>query len=266
MSINQRNFIYRVITGVALQKRNRVIQFVILERELQPEAEVNSVRYGPNQWQASTFDFLNSSDSKEGVDYHTLTWENRSINLDTIALPAHQVLTGVRFMLHDGRLAVQIRATDIDFNSGKLIHLEQSEWINSVDSKQRSKIEIRGGNVPTRTLSVHNPVDSANKFVEFEPSSVQKDVAQVTVPYIESVLLEASDPQPLSGLGLYYKGDAEYSGFIAVKLIAYELQPNIFPSAPHAVYHLKANASDINALPTNLNLNSGDLKTKSPKP
>lgn len=251
---------------MALQKRNRVIQFVIAERELQPEAEVDNVRYGPNQWLASKFDFLNASDSQEAIDYHTLTWQHRSINLDTVVLPAHQVMTGVRFILLDGRLAVQIRATDIDFVSGKLIKLEQSEWINHVNSGERTKIEIRGGDVPTRSQNVHHPVDSVNRFVEFQPTSMQKDIAQVTVPYIESVLLEASDPQPLSGLGLYYKDDAEHSGFIAVKLIAYELQPSIGAPAPHAVYHLKQNASDTNALPTNLNLNSGDLKAQPAKP
>lgn len=260
---NGTNYVHRVITGVALQKRNRVIQFVILERTLQPNFEVEPMRYGPGQWRASTFNFLNSTESKDGIDYHTLTWQQRSLNLDTIILPPHQVLTGVRFILLDGNLALQIRGTDIDFSIGKLTNLENSEWVNGAATEERTRIEVKDGDVPSRSKDVHTPVDSRNKYIDFRSTSIQKDLAQVTVPYIESVMLEASDPQPLAGLGLYYKSDVEYSGFIAVKLIAYELQSSIEPPATHAVYHSKENTTTINALPTNLNLNSGDLKAKS---
>lgn len=246
-----------MITGVALRKHNRVIQFSVIERDILPDAEVDPVvRYGPNAWKISDFDYLKSSESKEGVDYHTLTWDNRSMNLDTIVLPSNQVLTGVRFILIDGRLALQIRGTDIDFNTWKLMNLEQSVWINNAANlEERKKIEVLGRDVPTRSINLHNPVNSVNKFIEFEPSDVRRDLAQVSVPYIESVLLEASDPQALAGLGLFYKTDQQYSGFIAIKLIAYDLQPTIEPPNPHAVYHLKTGAVE-SALPTNLNLST----------
>lgn len=242
---------------MALRKHNRVIQFSIIERDILPDAEVDPVvRYGPNAWRISDFDFLNSNESEEGVDFHQLTWDNRSMNLDTIVLPSKQVLTGVRFILLDGRLTLQVRGTDVDYNTGKLVNLEQSVWINNAaDSEGRKKIEVLGRDVPTRSINLHSPIDSINKFVVFESSDVRRDLAQVTVPYIESVLLEASDPQALSGVGLFYKSDQHFSGFIAIKLIAYDLQPTIEPPNPHAVYHLKTGAVE-SVLPTNLNLST----------
>lgn len=37
---------------------------------------------------------LNDPNIKDGIDYHTLTYKNRSINFDTIILPQGHVVTG----------------------------------------------------------------------------------------------------------------------------------------------------------------------------
>lgn len=242
-----------------MQKRNQVIQFAVMERQLLPELEVDAVRYGPKAWKISNFDYLNAAESHESVDYHTLTWDNRSINLDTLTLPTNQLLTGVRFILNKGRLALQIRGTDVDYDTGKLINLEKSVWINNGD-EERTKITIEGGDVPSRSPNLATPIDSIGKYVEFQPSNIDKDIGQVTVPYIESILLEASDPRPLSGVGFYYKHDPEYSGFIAVKLIAFDLQPTVQPPQTHAKHHA-TNNEDPSALPTNLNISNGKEKS-----
>lgn len=216
-----------MITGVALKKINRVIQFVISERKLLPEAEVDDARRSPDTWKGVDVDFLNSTESVDGVDYHTLTWENRSINLDTIVLPSTHVLTGIRFKISGGRLALEIRATGINYKTGNLIDLEKSSWISNVGPKERTKIIIDRPDVPTRSAKIQIPIESDGTYLDFESSDIQKDIAQVTIPYIETVLLEASEPRPLAGAGLYYKGDPGFGGFVAVKLIAYDLKPTI---------------------------------------
>lgn len=61
-----------------------------------------------------------SSNFKEGIDYHKLTYEHRSINLDTVTAPQGKTVTGVRFHKRDDKtLELQIRATDFDFETGK---------------------------------------------------------------------------------------------------------------------------------------------------
>lgn len=213
----------RVITGVSLQKQNRVIQFVISERQLMPNAEVESLPRRKDYWKGETFEFLNTSNNQQGVDYHTLTWEQRAINLDTIKLPENKVVTGVRFRVHNGKLILEVRATEFNYNSGRLENLRDSEWVSNLSEEyKKTKLVIQEPDAPTRTTSIQERVDSENKFVEFEPSDIRKDLAQVTVPYIETVYLEATEPRPLSGLGLYYKGQYGYGGFIAVKLLVFD--------------------------------------------
>lgn len=225
-------FHFRVITGVSLQKKNRVIQFVISERNLYPNAQVDATPRRPDYWKSDTFEFLNGSASKEGIDYHTLTWEHRSINLDTIKLPADQVVTGVRFRLLEGKLILEVRATTFNYHSGRLEKLEESEWLNNLNEEyKKTKIVIEEPDSPTRTTNIQERIDSENKFVEFQPSDIKKDLAQVTVPYIETVYLEATEPRPLSGLGLYYKGEYGFGGFVALKLRAYDFGPTVKPTS-----------------------------------
>lgn len=212
--------IYRIVTGIALRKINRVIQFTISERELFAFGKVNDTLRRTQIWKNNSIEFL--TNGKNGIDYFTLSREHRSINLDTIVLPLDKVVTGVRFQAHENRLYLEIRATDFDYDSGKLKNPEQSAWINNLSSENRQQINIDDPDSPTRTANLQERFDSNNKYIEFRPTDIKKDLAQLTVPYIESVALEASEPKPLSGVGLYYKGENGFGGFIAVELVAHD--------------------------------------------
>lgn len=212
--------IYRIVTGIALRKINRVIQFTISERELFAFGKVNDTLRRTQIWKNNSIEFL--TNGKNGIDYFTLSREHRSINLDTIVLPLDKVVTGVRFQAHENRLYLEIRATDFDYDSGKLKNPEQSAWTNNLSSENRQQINIDDPDSPTRTANIQERFDSNNKYIEFRPTDIKKDLAQLTVPYIESVALEASEPKPLSGVGLYYKGENGFGGFIAVELVAHD--------------------------------------------
>lgn len=212
--------IYRIVTGIALRKINRVIQFTISERELFAFGKVNDTLRRTQIWKNNSIEFL--TNGKNEIDYFTLSREHRSINLDTIVLPLDKVVTGVRFQAHENRLYLEIRATDFDYDSGKLKNPEQSAWINNLSSENRQQINIDDPDSPTRTANIQERFDSNNKYIEFRPTDIKKDLAQLTVPYIESVALEASEPKPLSGVGLYYKGEHGFGGFIEVELVAHD--------------------------------------------
>lgn len=212
--------ICRIVTGIAIRKINRVIQFTISERELFAFGKVNDTLQRTQIWKNNSMNFLN--DGKNGHDYFTLTRESRSINLDTVRCPLDKVVTGVRFQIENNRLHLEIRATDFDYESGMLKNLEQSEWINNLNNENRDEIHIDAPDSPIRTNNIQQRIDSNNKFIQFRSTDIKKDLAQLTVPYFESVPLEANEPRPLSGVGLYYKGEDSFGGFVAVKLISYD--------------------------------------------
>lgn len=194
----------RIITGIAIKKIDRVIQLMISERVLYAFGKVNDTLRRTQIWKNNNIAFL--KDGEKNIDYFTLTREHRTINLDTLVVPLGKVVTGIRFQAHENRLHLEIRATDFDYETGQLKNLEQSAWINNLHTEQRAQINILDPDSPTRTTKIQEPVDSHNKFIEFRPTDIKKDLAQLTVPYFESVPLEASEPKPLSGVGLYYKG------------------------------------------------------------
>lgn len=185
---------------------------MISERELFAFGTVNDTLRRTQIWKNNNIDFL--MNGEQNLDYFTLTREHRAINLDTIVLPLDKVVTGVRFKVHANRLHLEIMATPFDYVMGKLKNVDQSTWLNNnLDAEERTQINILDPDSPTRTTKIQEPFDSINKFVEFRPTDIKKDLAQLTVPFFESVPLEASEPKPLSGVGLYYKGN----GFSLVK-------------------------------------------------
>lgn len=119
------------MTGVAITKRNRLIQFTIAESTLLPYGHLNTtivnddddhnVNANANNRYVNHEEFtIDAAGIKDGVDYHTLTYDNRAINLDSVLVPDGKVVTGVRFhVLDDKTLSIQIRATDFDYELGK---------------------------------------------------------------------------------------------------------------------------------------------------
>lgn len=116
----------RIVTGVQISKRNRMIQFLIAESKLLPYGKLNTTithetgEVNANNRYVGHPEFsIDSKGVQSGIDFHTLTYEKRSINLDTVLAPAGKLVTGVRFhALDDGTLTIQIRCTDFDYEAG----------------------------------------------------------------------------------------------------------------------------------------------------
>lgn len=118
-----------IVTGVSITKRNRMIQFIIAESTLQPYGQIDTaIKTAEGETSGLTNDRyvsheefeLNDVGIKDGIDYHTLTYENRKVNLDTVTAPPGKLLTGIRFhVANDGRLTIQIRVTDFNYVTGE---------------------------------------------------------------------------------------------------------------------------------------------------
>lgn len=110
----------------------------------------------------------------EGVDYHTLTQENRSINLDTVCVPNGYVVTGVRFGLVNGHIALQVRGTEFDYISGQL-NKDKSMWFS--DPNSGSEELILGKVSPRAEINEKVVVnDRPNLFVKFGPTDFWSDI------------------------------------------------------------------------------------------
>lgn len=179
-------------------------------------------------WNAFTeVEKFQQDEQVSGVDYHTLTHQNRAMNLDTVIAPVGTLVTGVRFKVIDGVLNIEIRATKFEFSTGKL--LNDHKWIRNENANEhRTPINLKKSDIPARATDFSIQNNELNKFVQFQPSGIDEDVAQTTIPFIDSQIVESFDRQaPLSGVGIYFKGTRGFGGFIAPKVITYDMAPHI---------------------------------------
>lgn len=162
----------------------------------------------------------------DGRDYFTLTYENRTINLDDVVAPEGKVVTGVRFAHRNGHVLLEIRATDVDFAAGLLTNLEQSAWISN-ENGGKHEIEILNRTNPFEVFNreklyiLHDLKDS---YVQFGPTDFQNDLGQTTIPLIDADSISSKSPTALSGIGLSYGNDQRRTtgGTIVPKLIVYK--------------------------------------------
>lgn len=87
--------------------------------------------------------------------------------------------------------------------------------------------------MPTKSSTPSEPDMSSNKFLKFTHSSIEKDVAQTTLPFIDIQPVAPSPGTPLSGVGIYFKGIKNHAGFIGANVLTYNLTEhvdiNLFP-------------------------------------
>lgn len=162
----------------------------------------------------------------EGVDYFKLSWQSRSVNLDTITVPPGYVVTGVRFTIVKEHLNFEIRSTQFNFNTGRLYG--RSEWISYKTDKRSVLLLDRPA--PSRPINQFETKRSVpdlrpNKFIKFRPSDPEKDAGQTTVPFIDDQMVRPKELTLLSGVGIYYKGLPGFGGFIAPKILVYDMSP-----------------------------------------
>lgn len=209
----------RIVTGISLTKRNGVVQFAIAERQLNAFGHVDSahIEYA---WKLGDHFVPNDNSSRDGTDYHTLTWEHRALNLDTVIGPKGSVVTGVRLRRNSkGHLLLEVRFTEFNETSGKLMNLDGSFWLSNADGGKH-RINTDNLDIPTRSNKPSIPNIKENSYVRFGPTHKKVDLSQRTVPFIDGLKVEPKMPAPLSGIGLFYKSQSGgFGGFVAPKIV-----------------------------------------------
>lgn len=187
-----------------------------IERSLLPNTLLDS----STKHEITNYNFtLTDPQIQNGFDYFTMTYDNRTLNLDTIVAPRDQIVTGVRFRHQSGSVHLEVRFTYFDEDTGKLDLTTASEW-KSNSNMQRNLIQSEHADVPTRSNVQSKAMGSFDTdAIKFVPTSWVRDVAQSTVPFIDSNLIESPELVALSGVGLFYKFQPGYGGYVAPRLI-----------------------------------------------
>ncbi|XP_026327753.1 uncharacterized protein LOC113236030 isoform X2 [Hyposmocoma kahamanoa] len=227
----------KVVTGIRLVKMGRVFHLQISEGTLKERGHVTPGRWVPVQ----KFD-PNDKDIKQDVDYHTLTYEKRAIDLDELDSPTGSIMTGVRLRMLGPHLHFEIRSTPFNYTTGRLA-ADRSVWISNDNTdgapeKPRKKLELYKPDIPTRYRSVSLPVDSNHdQYLEFTHSDFEADAAQSTVPFID---IQPVQPMKgaslLSGAGIIHRGVTGSGGFVAVKVLTYDYSRHVRADPPPTTF------------------------------
>ncbi|KAA0191859.1 hypothetical protein HAZT_HAZT010456, partial [Hyalella azteca] len=207
-----------VLTGVKFTKHQRMIMMQVEQGRALPQGQVEP---SSRQWiplPDETLRFL-----VEGIHYHTLTYEARTMDLDDLTAPADHVITGTRFHVVDSSLKLQIRVTPINFMDGSL-RPEDSFWANShSEETTRKKLILHKPDDPTKLQIPSRVVSHGGNYVEFQATDLESDVSQMTVPYFDTQPVSTSPPTWISGVSLYYRGRDLSGGFIGLQIQTYNV-------------------------------------------
>ncbi|KQS30547.1 uncharacterized protein LOC6551613 isoform X2 [Drosophila erecta] len=220
----------RVVTGLRFVKQNRIFHLQIQEGELLPRGTVNQSTL---EWKPVEKYNVFDRHVKNGVDYHKLSYENRTIDLDDVDTEDNSfVVTGVRFRVIGTHLNLEAYYSEFDFRTGQLIQPEGNSYWKSNDNTdvsgtRRQKLNLNNADVSTRTIAPSIPLSRHNQYIDFTNTGMDKDAAQSTVPFIDIQDVISNPPVPLAGIGIYYKGRNSYGGFLGPKIITYDFTPHV---------------------------------------
>lgn len=206
-----------VVTGIRFLKKGGIIHIFISERELGPYGRItepSTTTTEATTWKSDYNFLVDDSGVSSGRDYHTLTHENRAIDLDIIRAPIDEgimdkgafsismdfdsidiylivferiifvVVTGARFRFADGRLRFEIRTTKFDYKTGYLNReYTRSVWRGNnhyMEKDEKEKINIENSDVPTLSPQKSRRYRGDNQYIEFTPTDVHLDMAQTT--------------------------------------------------------------------------------------
>ncbi|XP_018361103.1 PREDICTED: uncharacterized protein LOC108759910 isoform X1 [Trachymyrmex cornetzi] len=221
----------KVITGIRLRKINQIIHIQIQEGQLLPRGGID---VSTIEWQPVDVFSIMDSHIRSGVDYHTIVWEKRALDLDNLLAKPDHLLTGVRFRMVGSRLNLEIMITPFNFTSGSLIQPEEKSFWHSNDVTDRTELKYTDPDIPIHSFVPNEPDTEENQYLNFAPSDRRKDAAQSTIPFLDVQPVIPNPPVPLAGAGIFHKGRKGSGGFVALKLTTYDFAPHLQADLPPA--------------------------------
>lgn len=214
-----------VVTGIRLVKNARMVHLQIQQARLAPRGRVDPRTV---EWRPVEPLHIDKFHIKEGRDYHTMSYEKRELDLDDVIVPTSHIVTGVKWRMVGAHLNLEVLAAPVNWTAGHLIRpQEKSFWVSSDLTLARQKVVIIDPDLPTRQTQPSQVDSHSDMYVEFTNSDMEKDAGQSTVPYLDTQIVSNEPPAPLSGVGLYHKGQRGYGGYVGPKVITYDYVPHM---------------------------------------
>lgn len=69
--------------------------------------------------------------------------------------------------------------------------------------------------------------NSNNHYIEFKPTSFEKDAGQTMIPYLDIQPVFTTPARPMGGVGIYHKTMTGYGGFVGLKLLTADVSHKI---------------------------------------
>ncbi|XP_008547121.1 uncharacterized protein LOC103570971 isoform X2 [Microplitis demolitor] len=211
----------RVITGIRLVTKLSITYFEIQEGVLVNGTIDNNTINWNNEVTKRLDDYEknNQLPSYTDGDLMRLTYDLRLLDLDDIVLPAGVVAVGVQFRVVKDHLTFQVAGIRIFNELGQPVNSSKVEWFNETDPN-RKELLINDLDIPTfgkkANLELSKPGEN---YIKFQMSSWNIDGGQTLYPFIDLQEVTTYPPAPIGGVGLFYKGQPGFGGFIAPKLI-----------------------------------------------
>lgn len=114
------------------------------------------------------------------------------------------------------------------FRIGSLENLDKSIWISNVNVVERTELLLDEPDIPINAVKPLEADFTSNQFIKFGPSDKKKDAAQVTVPFLDGTFIEGN-PSILSGIGLYFRSQPHFGGFISLYTKSFDFGSLIEP-------------------------------------
>ncbi|XP_057339799.1 uncharacterized protein LOC130677169 [Microplitis mediator] len=147
----------------------------------------------------------------------------KSFNLDDIELPDGEFVTGMKFeKLNDTRLSLVLQGTEMYDSNNQIISGQTSLHSPQNTENSREKIDLF---LLTTPLEIKNQTyemsQSGRHYIELTESRESYTYQSIAiVPFLDMQPVRLWRSAPLGGLGLFYKSQPGYAGFLAFKLIS----------------------------------------------
>jgi len=208
----------QVVTGIRFVMKDGILHIQI---EQGTAVKDGLIQEGSTEWKD-----LPKLSKKNGEQVMRMDYTNRALDLDDINVPPSYVVTGVRFRHLGSHVNIEVQATQMNPITSKLIH-SSTHWLSNDNtpesSNPRKKLKLNDVDVPILTDGPSKIDSLHDQYLEFEATSRSKDVAQLTIPFIDIQIVRPEPAVWLQGVGVYHKGRPGYGGFIGLRLFTKNL-------------------------------------------
>lgn len=91
----------------------------------------------------------------------------------------------------------------------------------------RTKLALESPDNPLDSISLSRIDSKSDQYLLFTYSDIDLDAAQTTVPFLDAQIVAPHPAVPLSGVGIYHKGQKWFGGFIGLKVFTYNYGDHI---------------------------------------